>query len=347
MRNEAALPHKKTARQGAVARSEKTKEVALSAYHQKRCGTTSERRMFINMRLGCLTRLAAHRQREGTLSAEHAEIFRSEMTWARVARGDDAEGVLRWLTVSWPVHTRGEFAAMTLEARDAARKEQTAYFRRLIRWADTRSGWLRPLTLGTRLAVTPEERALLKLRTIRYAGQTDEVMTRERAERQRARMVEKRVAAGRKPRSQCLSAIKPWEAEGVSRRTWYRRKQATEMSAKSEVAQKCSQYKGIINRDRTAHTSVPRQYRHDVMGGPDRPPHITRSRNRAGESRVCKSKPAGAIPPAGVFDPDLGPGDWVPCTDWEFDCRPGPFASFPGAGPGRTIHHQSHGEALP
>lgn len=47
----------------------------------------------------------------------------------------------------------------------------------------------------------------------------------------KARQAAKRLKQGRRPHSQSLSQTKPWEAEGISRRTWERRRKAVAGSA--------------------------------------------------------------------------------------------------------------------
>jgi hypothetical protein len=57
-----------------------------------------------------------------------------------------------------------------------------------------------------------------------YKETTGPERTLERARRHRERMAKVRLAKGSKPRFRSLSRMKPWEAEGISRRTWYRRR---------------------------------------------------------------------------------------------------------------------------
>lgn len=73
-------------------------------------------------------------------------------------------------------------------------------------------GLLRPIISEV---VAPELRAII----------SDETRTQRRAEREAARAPRDRVAEGRHRvgHSESLSARKPWEKEGISRATWYRR----------------------------------------------------------------------------------------------------------------------------
>jgi hypothetical protein len=118
---------------------------------------------------------------------------------------------------------------------------------RMAAWLDSRAPWFighereqlctmvlaNPLryradTLGKKLGLTAERRARLGIRTIGAVNQT----AAERTAASEARKLEakrnRRRAKGMKPRDEYLAnsveGTKPWEAEGISRRTWYRRK---------------------------------------------------------------------------------------------------------------------------
>lgn len=85
--------------------------------------------------------------------------------------------------------------------------------------------------LATRLRLTYAERQSLRITTIgacdlNKAGRTRKQKERKRA-RERARAAAKRAARGAIPRAEYLaksrSRVQPWKAQGVSRRTYYRR----------------------------------------------------------------------------------------------------------------------------
>ena len=77
------------------------------------------------------------------------------------------------------------------------------------------------------LDVTAEERWLCKIQTIAAVDETEAQAEARRREDRRAwdreRDRRRRAAAGATPRHQSLSATRPWEAFGISRRTWERR----------------------------------------------------------------------------------------------------------------------------
>jgi hypothetical protein len=83
-------------------------------------------------------------------------------------------------------------------------------------------------TLGERLQVTYAERARLGLRTIGPCDMTEGAMALIRKQKRRQRDKARRQ---RQPRAEYLAAslaqTKPWEQEGISRRTWERRRVAS------------------------------------------------------------------------------------------------------------------------
>jgi hypothetical protein len=82
-------------------------------------------------------------------------------------------------------------------------------------------------TLGERLRVVYGERQRLGLWTIGPCDMTEKAMELLRKQKKRARMRALRQENGAKPQAESLSQTKPWLAEGISRRTWERRRVAT------------------------------------------------------------------------------------------------------------------------
>jgi hypothetical protein len=92
--------------------------------------------------------------------------------------------------------------------------------------------------LAARLGLTYRDRMALRITTIGSYDLSKAGRARRRKERKRKRDREraarKRVARGATPRSQALSRTQPWKSEGISRRTWERRRrkaQATRTDA--------------------------------------------------------------------------------------------------------------------
>src|SRR5262249_5438404 len=93
-------------------------------------------------------------------------------------------------------------------------------------------------TCGQHLRLSYVERTKLRIKTIGSYDVTRAERTKlakdRRRDRNRKRQAGKRAAAGALPRTtylaNSLSAARPWEAEGVSRATWYRRHRETSPS---------------------------------------------------------------------------------------------------------------------
>lgn len=89
--------------------------------------------------------------------------------------------------------------------------------------------------LAWRLRLTKEQRAMLGITTIGAIDEGKAARTKRRKDRERKRKAAVRRAAGMTPRSEYekggLSTAKPWEAEGISRRTWYRRRGTSPVTA--------------------------------------------------------------------------------------------------------------------
>ena len=81
--------------------------------------------------------------------------------------------------------------------------------------------------VGERLRLSNGERLYLKLWPIKPFDATDEELEAQRRARQNERRRQKRGRTQAEYLASCLSATKPWEAEGMCRRTWERRRVAT------------------------------------------------------------------------------------------------------------------------
>ena len=80
--------------------------------------------------------------------------------------------------------------------------------------------------LGERLRVTNAERELLKLWQFKPIDMTDEQLTELRKKRRTKQERARNRNRGARSRERYLAEVKapkPWEVEGISRRTWYRR----------------------------------------------------------------------------------------------------------------------------
>jgi hypothetical protein len=81
---------------------------------------------------------------------------------------------------------------------------------------------LKARALGERLGLTDRERTALKIQTIRPIDMTDGELVARRRQKDRERKAGKR-RLERAAKPPPVSHAKPWESEGISRRTWYRR----------------------------------------------------------------------------------------------------------------------------
>lgn len=95
--------------------------------------------------------------------------------------------------------------------------------------------------LAWRLRLTKEERRMLGITTIGAIDEGKAARTKRRQQRDRERKALARKAAGSVPRrvyeAQSLEKQQPWLVEGISRRTWYRRRALAASDA--DAAQPC------------------------------------------------------------------------------------------------------------
>jgi hypothetical protein len=119
---------------------------------------------------------------------------------------------------------------------------------RIARWLDLRAPWFTGLqratmvervlanplkfnkhTAAKRIGLTAERRTRLNIRTISAIDKTDAELTAASKARKIQAQLSRRRTQGVKPRKlyegQSAAIAKPWLAEGISRRTWYRRQQ--------------------------------------------------------------------------------------------------------------------------
>jgi hypothetical protein len=96
------------------------------------------------------------------------------------------------------------------------------------------------LAAGRLLDVTAEERWQCDIRTMKAVDETPEEAAarrkEERREYERARSRRRRRDAGATARRDSISRAKPWDAQGISRATWYRRPNNRPESAKTRPA---------------------------------------------------------------------------------------------------------------
>jgi hypothetical protein len=147
------------------------------------------------------------------------------------------------------------------------------------------------------LHVTKAEWQSLNLRTIAPLDMTRNERKQERKLRNRLRMHHKRRREGMKSRaeyeSNSLSRTKPWLAQGISRRTWERRRKADE-----KACRKCVSHKDIFKAlhrlatsEQAATPSRGRPSKDRATVGAEARSHADRAK-REGEYHACKQRPA-------------------------------------------------------
>jgi hypothetical protein len=94
----------------------------------------------------------------------------------------------------------------------------------LIVEAERSPRWWKADELGKRLGLTRAERTDLKITTIGAVDFLKPERTGRRKQRNSLAKRERRARRGAKPHAESLSRTQPWLAQGISRRTWYRRK---------------------------------------------------------------------------------------------------------------------------
>jgi hypothetical protein len=90
---------------------------------------------------------------------------------------------------------------------------------------------MRPDKIGELLGVTDATREAAKAWNIGTLGGSRAARAKAAKERDRLRDERRRRAAGAAPQAESISRTKPWEVEGISRRTWYRRRAEAEPMA--------------------------------------------------------------------------------------------------------------------
>jgi hypothetical protein len=92
--------------------------------------------------------------------------------------------------------------------------------------------------LAWRLRLTAKERRMLGVTTIGAVDENKAARTKRRKRLDRERKANARRAKGAKPRNdaQSISQAMPWLEEGISRRTWYRRRKAVGTAGTTSAA---------------------------------------------------------------------------------------------------------------
>lgn len=126
---------------------------------------------------------------------------------AQYADGNPARRIASWIRLRAPWMTVVELEQLTVEC-----------LTKPTRWRADKLAW--------RMRLTEQDRQTLGITTIGAIDCGKQQRTKRRRTAQRKAKEAKRRAAGAKPRAEyeaaSISATKPWEQLGISRRTWYR-----------------------------------------------------------------------------------------------------------------------------
>jgi hypothetical protein len=90
--------------------------------------------------------------------------------------------------------------------------------------AEMTASWHDADAMAERIRLSFADRELLKVRTIGAVGITKRQRSAMQKEKRRERERDRRKAKGAQPHAKSINRAEPWKAEGISRRTWFRRR---------------------------------------------------------------------------------------------------------------------------
>ena len=93
--------------------------------------------------------------------------------------------------------------------------------------------WYAPVSLGNKLELYDEDREKLQAWSIEAVGITKKERRMINKEKNCKAQERRRRKSGAKPRAESLSRTKPWADEGISRRTWERRRRKANAASSS------------------------------------------------------------------------------------------------------------------
>lgn len=176
--------------------------------------------------------------------------------------------------------------------------------------------WLNAAELGSLLRLTVPERENLGITRFRPVGMTSQQFEKYRRERRAAQEKARRVSKGSRPREQSKAQLKPWDALGISRPTYYRMQKAGTLPAQIRDRETVSLRAGtkylqpVTGQSHVTEQTAPDPARH---ASPSRlvsaVGHAPGARTRTVPVGHARAQP---LPEEGVFEhPDLlGGGEW-------------------------------------
>lgn len=158
----------------------------------------------------------------GACDTDDGEIYlRAALPWlVAKAGGFEADGLQQHID-EWVGRLVPRLSASVVQGCIADAQER-----------DTRKRlWLDARELGDLLQLTVPERECLGITRFRPMGMTARQFAKYQRERRAAQQKARRVAKGARPHEQSKAQLKPWEALGISRPTYYRKQKAGTLPA--------------------------------------------------------------------------------------------------------------------
>jgi hypothetical protein len=155
-----------------------------------------------------------------------AQRRREIVRHARLVGAADTEDFSRWL-IAWVWHSpraADQIWSLMNAARTMGREITEAEASAITEKASITRKHLSADNLARWLGVTYDQRQTLGLTTIGSTNVGKRARKELRKRRWRLNAERRRRGRGMRPQSQSLSRLKPWAAEGISRRTWERRR---------------------------------------------------------------------------------------------------------------------------
>ena len=155
-----------------------------------------------------------------------AQRKREIVLHARLVRAAETEHFSRWL-IAWIWHNpraTDQIWSVMNAARNMGREITEAEASAITEEASITRKHLSADNLARWLGVTYERRQKLGLTTIGSTNVKKRARKELRKRRWRLNAERRRRDRGMRPQSQSLSRLKPWAAEGISRKTWERRR---------------------------------------------------------------------------------------------------------------------------
>jgi hypothetical protein len=162
-----------------------------------------------------------------------AKRRREIVSHARYVGAADTEDLDRWL-IAWVWHNRkakDQIWSVMECAKTMGRRINEAEASAITEEASITRKHLSADNLAHFLGVTYEQRQKLGLTTIGSVDIGKRARKELRKRQNRVAHERRRRALGMRPQSESLSRLKPWEVEGVCRRTWERRRNKTATAA--------------------------------------------------------------------------------------------------------------------